>query len=116
MTRSLVAVLGMHRSGTSATIGTIEQFGIEVGPVSEANRFNARGNRELHALTRFHDRILERNGGAWWRPPAVVSTTPDDRRERDSILASIPGEPAAVKDPRMLLVLDLWRELAPAWI
>ena len=34
VSRSLVAVLGMHRSGTSATMGTIERYGIEGGPVS----------------------------------------------------------------------------------
>ena len=112
----LVAVLGMHRSGTSATAGTIQQYGFEVGPVSQANRFNLRGNRELRGLVKLHDRILERNSGSWWRPPEVVAITSDDRRRCDEVLATIPSERIAVKDPRMLLALDLWRELDPLWI
>jgi hypothetical protein len=116
MTRTLLAVLGMHRSGTSATVGTIHRLGVGAGPVSEANRSNLRGNRELPELIRLHDRILERSGGSWWQPPEVYSITDDDRRDRDAVLASIPGETVAVKDPRMLLVLDLWRDLEPSWI
>jgi hypothetical protein len=114
--RSLVAVLGMHRSGTSAMAGTIQQYGFELGPVSEANRFNPRGNRELRGLVKLHDRILDRSGGSWWWPPEVCSPTEGDRRQRDEVLASIPGQRIAVKDPRMLLVLDLWRDLEPLWI
>ncbi len=116
MARTLIAVLGMHRSGTSATVGTIHRLGVEAGPVSEANRSNLRGNRELPELIRLHNRILERSGGSWWQPPEVYSIKDDDRRERDAVLASIPGETLAVKDPRMLLVLDLWRDLEPLWI
>jgi hypothetical protein len=106
----------MHRSGTSATIGTIQQHGFELGLVSEANRFNTRGNRELRGLVKLHDRILKRSGGSWWQPPEVVSITDEDRRRRDEVLAAIPGELVAVKDPRMLLLLDLWRDLEPLWI
>ncbi len=114
--RTLIAVLGMHRSGTSATAGTMQRHGVELGPVSEANRSNPRGNRELRGIVRLHNRILERNGGSWWRPPTAVRLEPDDRRERDSVLLSIPGDRLAVKDPRILLLLELWRELDPRWI
>jgi hypothetical protein len=112
----LIAVLGMHRSGTSAAVGTMQQHGVELGPVSEENRSNPRGNRELRSLVRLHNRILERAGGSWWQPPAAVQLEPDDRLERDSALSSIPGDRIAVKDPRMLLLLELWRELEPAWV
>jgi hypothetical protein len=78
--------------------------------------FNPRGNRELKAIVKLHDRILERNGGSWWRPPATVTISADDREARDAVLATIPGDPVALKDPRMLLVTDLWRELEPMWI
>jgi hypothetical protein len=114
--RTLVAVLGMHRSGTSATAGTIQQYGFEVGSVSEQNRSNPRGNRELRGLLKLHDRILKRSGGSWWQPPEEVSIAEDDCRQRDEVLATIPGERVAVKDPRMLLVLGLWRDLEPRWI
>jgi hypothetical protein len=106
----------MHRSGTSATLGTLQRYGVAVGPVSERNTHNPRGNRELRHLVKLHDRILERSGGSWWHPPEVVSTTDDDRRRRDETLGEITGTPAAVKDPRLLLLLDFWRDLQPMWI
>src|SRR5262245_66425988 len=103
----------MHRSGTSATMGTIERHGFEIGPVSAKNRFNIRGNRELPALGRLHDEILGRNGGSWWQPPIQVSTNHDDRRMRDDWIVTIPGDRAAVKDPRILRVVDSWRAVSP---
>ena len=36
-----------------------------------------------------------------------------DFRRRDQILGSIPGGTIGVKDPRMLVVLELWRDLDP---
>ena len=57
--RTLLAVLGMHRSGTSATAGILQELGIELGPVSERARFNARGNREIRELNQLHNAILE---------------------------------------------------------
>lgn len=111
MRRPVVAVLGMHRSGTSATIGLAQEQGVELGDVSERNRFNPRGNREIRALVRVHEEILGRNGGSWWDPPSEVRLRPDDFRRRNEILESIPGEVIGVKDPRMLLLLELWRDL-----
>jgi hypothetical protein len=109
--KGIVAVLGMHRSGTSVTAGMLADHGVELGPVSEKNRFNPRGNREIRELNRLHDRILERSGGSWWDPPARVRARWGDYRQRNEILGSIQGETIGVKDPRMLLVLALWRDL-----
>ena len=109
--RTTIAVLGMHRSGTSAVTGMLADLGIELGPVSERNRFNPRGNREIRQLNRLHERILERSGGSWWQPPERVRVRSADRRRRDEILVRIEGPVVAVKDPRMLLCLELWRDL-----
>ncbi len=113
---TLVAVLGMHRSGTSAVAGTLGAQGLELGPVSERNPFNPRGNREIPRIRKLHDKILARNGGSWWDPPREIKITAGQRERRDDILATIPGDLRAIKDPRMLVVLGLWRELEPAWI
>ena len=115
-TKRIVAVLGMHRSGTSAIAGMLADHGVDLGPVSEQNRFNPRGNREIRELNRLHDRILERSGGTWWDPPARTRTRRGDYRRRNQIVRSIPGKTIGVKDPRLLLVLDLWRDLAPRLI
>ena len=111
--KGIVTVLGMHRSGTSAIAGMLADHGVELGPVSEQNRFNPRGNREIRELNRLHDRVLERSGGSWWEPPARIRARSGDYRRRNRILGSIPGETIGVKDPRLLLVLDLWRDLEP---
>ena len=111
--RKTVAVLGMHRSGTSAVAGMLADHGVKFGPVSEKNRFNPRGNREIRELNRLHDRVLERSGGSWWEPPARIRIRRGDLRHRNRILETVPGSTVAVKDPRMLLLLEFWRDLDP---
>lgn len=103
----------MHRSGTSATAGLLSEHGLELGPVSQKNKFNPRGNREIQQLNRLHDRILERSGGSWSSPPESLEIEDSDYRERDEILSTIPGEVRGVKDPRMLIVPEFWRDLEP---
>jgi hypothetical protein len=109
--KTIVAVLGMHRSGTSAVAGMLAGHGIELGPVRMRNRFNQRGNRELPELNDLHEALLERAGGAWWRPPSEVRVRSRDRSRRNRILGEIPGETIGVKDPRMLVCPDLWSDL-----
>jgi hypothetical protein len=111
--KTVVTVLGMHRSGTSAVAGMIEEHGVELGQVSRRTRFNARGNREIKELNKLHNAILARSGGSWWDPPPGLRMRRGDPRRRDAILGAIPGETIGVKDPRMLLLLELWRDLDP---
>ena len=110
----LLLVLGMHRSGTSAVTGMLEDHGVELGPARvKQNAFNRRGNREILPLRRIHEGILERAGGSWYEPPESVEVTASDRAARDEILAGIEGDLIALKDPRMLFAMDLWHELEP---
>lgn len=113
----LLLVLGMHRSGTSAVTGMLADHGVELGPArAKRNAFNPRGNREILPLRRVHERILERAGGSWYEPPDEVEIDDADRSERDAVLAGIEGDVVAVKDPRMLFAMGLWRELDPRLI
>jgi hypothetical protein len=107
----VVAILGMHRSGTSAVAGMLAEHGLAFGRVRERNRFNRRGNREIPELNELHEAILERGGGTWWRPPVDVTVRRGDLRRRNKILSSIKGDPIAVKDPRMLVCRPLWTDL-----
>jgi hypothetical protein len=111
--RRIVVVLGMHRSGTSAVMGIVEDLGIELGPVLRGTRFQPRGNLEYGRLIRLHESILDRCGGSWWDPPERIELVRADRRHRDRILCDYPPGTIAVKEPRMLLLLSLWRELGP---
>jgi hypothetical protein len=109
--KTIVTVLGMHRSGTSAVAGMLAAHGVEFGAVRMRNRFNQRGNRELPELNELHEKILERAGGTWWSPPSEVRVRSRDRSRRNRILGEIPGDTIGVKDPRMLVCPDLWNDL-----
>ena len=109
--KTLVAVLGMHRSGTSAVAGMLAGHGLEFGAIRERNRFNPRGNREIPELNELHESVLKRSGGSWWRPPPRTDVRAADLRRRNRILAAIQGRTIAVKDPRMLVCPNLWDDL-----
>jgi hypothetical protein len=89
----------------------LQEHGVELGPVSEQARFNARGNREIRQLNQLHNSILQRSGGSWWDPPPTEKLKRGDFARRDEILGEIPGTMIGVKDPRMLIVPGLWRDL-----
>lgn len=106
----VVAILGMHRSGTSWLTGALEQLGLELGEVSTSNVHNEKGNRESRRLRQIHESVLSANSGSWRRP-----TWPNRwSRQQRAQLASYIGEMSAAhrvwgfKDPRALLVLDEW--------
>lgn len=109
-----VAILGMHRSGTSCLAGSLEEAGLFLGEVNTAAPFNKRGNRENRAIMDLHDAVLAHNGGAWDRAPQSARWLPEHRRRLDEIIASYPaGLLWGFKEPRSLLVLDGWIEALP---
>ena len=110
---SAVIILGMHRSGTSSLAGSLQQAGLFLGKVFEANPFNKKGNRESAEIMKLNTDVLQYNGGDWDRPPASISWTEDHAVRRDSILQSLSSGGARVwgfKDPRTTLTLPFWRE------
>jgi len=109
-----LVILGMHRSGTSAVTGMLEEQGIALGPVRrKTNPNQPKGNRENPKLTKLDERVLEYNGGAWYRPPERerFKFTRRHLKRRNVLLAEYEAAPFAIKDPRTLLVLDFWRDL-----
>lgn len=114
----IVAVLGMHRSGTSALAGTLAEQGVDFGDVSRSNRFQPKGNHESRKLMRLHDRILRRCGGTWWDPPGqgAIDIRPRMRERLATILGEYESRVVGVKDPRMLVLMELWRDLPLARI
>jgi hypothetical protein len=110
----VIAVLGMHRSGTSCLTGLLEQAGVFLGDVSKKNPANLKGNQENPRIMRLHDDVLRASGGSWDAPPRPVRWPPRLRRTRDRIIRSYDGVPLwGFKDPRTVLVADGWLEALP---
>jgi hypothetical protein len=114
-----VLVIGMHRSGTSALTGALEAAGLFLGPpsaVAPTERDNPEGYFELYPVAKLNDEILAHLGGAWDRPPALPERWFADpgvegfvHRASDVVASSFRGRQFVLKDPRMTLILPLWR-------
>ncbi|NQX88612.1 MAG: sulfotransferase family protein [Halioglobus sp.] len=111
----MIAVLGMHRSGTSWLTGTLQEAGLSLGECHTWNKHNERGNRENQAFVDLHDAILEANAAAWDNPPTRVVWGEEHVAEARRLLEAHADEPTfGFKDPRALLVLDGWKQLYPS--
>jgi hypothetical protein len=110
----VIAVLGMHRSGTSALVGSLQQRGLFLGRHSTRNAYNLRGNRENPDVMRLNEDILEHSGGSWHAPPPAVQWGPGHVERARGILGEYAERPLwGFKDPRTLLTLDGWLRLVP---
>lgn len=113
---SPVAIIGMHRSGTSCLAGCLEEQGLHLGCVITSAPHNKKGNRENPRLWPVHDAVLARVGAAWDSPPTVpIAWTAgeiDRLREVLDSYGSIPGH-LGFKDPRATLLLDGWFQVLP---
>ena len=107
-------MLGMHRSGTSCLTGSLQQAGLFLGNHSTWNPFNRKGNRENPDIMALHEAILQHNNGSWNAPPATMQPNQEHLATAQDIIAGYDNEPVwGFKDPRSLLVLDMWRQLIP---
>jgi hypothetical protein len=114
-------VLGMHRSGTSATSGALAKMGFELGPrLVEAAPDNPRGYFEHETVVAIHERFLESINRRWCDPSPIPSAAwhgADADDARDALRRTVMGDFAtascwALKDPRLSRLLPLW---APLW-
>jgi hypothetical protein len=115
-----VVVLGMSRSGTSAVTGMFAAAGFHVGSEAElmpANPANPRGYFERLDVCRLNDEALSALGGTWFDPPAEDEQRRAEALTRpiDRLLTKLTGQahgaPLAIKDPRIGVLLPLWREV-----
>jgi hypothetical protein len=119
-----VAVVGMHRSGTSATAGLLVGLGLD-GPkpvdLVRASESNPRGHWESESVHMTNVRVLAALHADTYAPPL-----PDPGWEDDPALAPLRAEaarwfaatslgpPLVLKDPRLCITLPLWRSALPA--
>jgi GT2 family glycosyltransferase len=119
----VVVVLGMARTGTSATMRILNILGVEVGqeehllaPIEDVNE---KGFFEHYEIMRLNSVLLRRLGGSWHEPPPMPAGWESDRR-----LGGLRARAAAIirkdfgdkplwgfKDPRTCLTLPFWRPL-----
>lgn len=111
-----IAILGMHRSGTSALAGTLKEAGLFLGRVKDAGiARNPKGLQEPPAILYMQENLLLANHGSWHEPPATVTWQPLHRAVRDLFIESRTGIPVwGFKDPRTLLTLDGWLDVLPS--
>ena len=117
-------VVGMHRSGTSALTGALSRLGLVLpaGDDLVSGQYDNPIHYESRALNDLDDTILVALGGSWSAPP-----TPDPGWEGSPALHDVTATaaraarrafpldgPVLWKDPRLCLLLPLWRTLLPA--
>ncbi len=114
-TNRTIAILGMHRSGTSALTGSLEQAGLYIGETNHESGDNLKGNRESRSIMTLHDDLLARNGGAWDQPPVRRPRwNPVHRVLLKSIIQNFESQPIwGFKDPRTLLTSAMWFKFIP---
>jgi hypothetical protein len=118
-----VAVVGMHRSGTSATAGLLVGMGLapprsdDLVPASESNQ---RGHWESETVHMCNVRVLAALGADTYAPPPPSSGWELDRAfdplraEAAQWYNSTADEtPVVLKDPRLCITLPLWKSALP---
>lgn len=117
-----VAIIGMHRSGTSLVAHLLNRGGLNLGREDEligASPDNPDGYWEHIGFHRVNESVLTELGGGWDNPPAMPKQWGEDARlapyaiEARRLIASFDQEPWGWKDPRTSITLRLWLELIP---
>jgi hypothetical protein len=101
---SVVFVLGMHRSGTSALAGVLDRLGLSFGRVLRTPvPANDRGLFENPAVFAFNEALI----GPWTAPSLA---TPDSTHEEflHNLLRDHGQQRLGMKDPRFLFSLPAW--------
>lgn len=114
-----ILVLGMHRSGTSAVSRIINMMGAYFGPEGsalDANEFNPKGYWERKDVMEMNDALLRSANSIWCRVAdfSIDKVTEDAKKEFSPkfnrlLLDMDAHRPWVIKDPRLSLLLPLWR-------
>jgi hypothetical protein len=116
-----IFVIGMHRSGTSATTGTLGALGLALPQGDDLlapRRGNERGIYESKNVIRLNNYLLGAVGGTWSAPPKLkpeweTDPTLNEIRSKAKVAfaESFPTRPMAAKDPRFCITLPFWRSV-----
>ena len=110
---TVVAILGMHRSGTSCLAGSLEAWGLPLGEVMTSSKHNKLGNRENPGIFRLHEAVLTDHGGSWQNPLTVTNWPAERLGALRAIIEKYPAGLWGFKDPRTLFLLEGWYCVIP---
>ena len=110
----------MHRSGTSAVAAALEAMGLQAGRPEDrlaADLMNPGGYFEIAQVNDLNQEILHHLGANWDAPPHLAegwTADPDIdpfiHRCRHLVTSTL-GDDFVLKDPRISLLLPLWRRV-----
>lgn len=115
-----ILILGMHRSGTSATARLVNMMGCYFAPEGmalPAKPDNPTGFWERRDILQLNDALLKQHGCAWNRLKHwsydKASLAPDElMQSMRAIIGSMDAhQPWFIKDPRLCLLLPAWMPL-----
>ena len=121
MNNSVIVILGMHRSGTSAMAGVLGQLGVDAGSklMSPCKDVNPKGFWEHDAVVQIHERLLKALKSSWddleplpdgWWKSATC------RPYKEMLLDTIRRDFSEsskwlLKDPRLCRLLPIWLDI-----
>jgi hypothetical protein len=122
VSRQLVLVVSIGRSGTSLFTGILAQLGFRVPqPEVVANKTNPRGFSEPRWVVDFHRPLLrERRARLWDSRPSVWDLTAGAAQEAKTVeelkswlrVQFVGSDKVVIKDPRLAWFLPLWQRSA----
>lgn len=121
MSNTVVYVLGMHRSGTSAITRVLTLCGGSLPTdLLSANEANPRGYWEPLEAFNLNEEFLSQQGSSWDDPTLHLENKyvqPEERalfieRIRQFLLKSAGEKPLVIKDPRITILSEYWLEAA----
>ena len=116
-----IAILGMHRSGTSLVAETVHNWGASccTDQLIKKNWWNPKGHWEYKPLVEFNNSLLRAVGGSWAIPPSTdkepilrsLSVDENYAGPARALLSTSQsyGEPWFWKDPRLCLLTPFWK-------
>ena len=114
----MIAVTGMHRSGTSCIAGLLLRCGFSLGTkqpvINSPCPENSKGHAENAYAVKLNDMILTHAGGNWMQPPHESKIREAARGYEDQFHIfrdSFDGD--IFKDPRTTLTISSWIEHCP---
>jgi|GEM_PF-347578 len=116
-TKDIVAITGMHRSGTSAVAGLLGKCGFNLGPIEnllDENKpkfDNQKGHFENTRVVIINEMILKAAAGAWHQLPGQDVTNRAGEVYKHYINdfnRAFTGN--IIKDPRLSLTLGIWKK------